>query len=137
VRVWLDTNRRRRESQATVLRSVDGKYGKPGTQRPKGFFPRIDIITVYAVARMTGKETPLPPQSTTVAAMKVRITDILSQGKTALPAIDKAAFGGRAIRPSGWLLQKASRQTPVGGGTCIHDGSATACPSRNSVSDRR
>src|SRR3954452_20370947 len=34
------------------------KYGKPDTQRPKGFFPRIDAITVYAVAaeRMTGKE---------------------------------------------------------------------------------
>jgi hypothetical protein len=41
------------------------KYGKPGTQRPKGFFPRSDIITVYAVAvaRMTGKETALPPLS--------------------------------------------------------------------------
>jgi nitroimidazol reductase NimA-like FMN-containing flavoprotein (pyridoxamine 5'-phosphate oxidase superfamily) len=41
------------------------KYGKPETQRPKGFFPRIDIITVYAIAveRMTGKETPIPPLS--------------------------------------------------------------------------
>jgi uncharacterized protein len=41
------------------------KYGKPDTQRPKGFFPRIDIITVYAIAveRMTGKETALPPLS--------------------------------------------------------------------------
>jgi len=39
------------------------KYGKPDTTRPKGFFPRLDIITVYAIAveRMTGKETPLPP----------------------------------------------------------------------------
>jgi nitroimidazol reductase NimA-like FMN-containing flavoprotein (pyridoxamine 5'-phosphate oxidase superfamily) len=41
------------------------KYGKPGTDRPKGFFPRIDLITVYAitVARMTGKEVPLPDVS--------------------------------------------------------------------------
>jgi uncharacterized protein len=41
------------------------KYGKPETQRAKGFFPRIDIITVYAVAveRMTGKEQALPPLS--------------------------------------------------------------------------
>jgi len=41
------------------------KYGKPDTQRPKGFFPRIDAITVYAVAaeRMTGKEQWLPPLS--------------------------------------------------------------------------
>jgi nitroimidazol reductase NimA-like FMN-containing flavoprotein (pyridoxamine 5'-phosphate oxidase superfamily) len=41
------------------------KYGKLETERPKGFFPRIDIITVYAVAveRMTGKEQALPPLS--------------------------------------------------------------------------
>jgi nitroimidazol reductase NimA-like FMN-containing flavoprotein (pyridoxamine 5'-phosphate oxidase superfamily) len=41
------------------------KYGKPNTQRPKGFFPRIDVITVYAIAveRMTGKELALPPIS--------------------------------------------------------------------------
>jgi uncharacterized protein len=41
------------------------KYGKPETQRPKGFFPRIDIITLYAIAveRMTGKEQSLPPLS--------------------------------------------------------------------------
>jgi nitroimidazol reductase NimA-like FMN-containing flavoprotein (pyridoxamine 5'-phosphate oxidase superfamily) len=41
------------------------KYGKPETQRPKGFFPRIDVITVYAIAveRMTGKEVALPPLS--------------------------------------------------------------------------
>jgi nitroimidazol reductase NimA-like FMN-containing flavoprotein (pyridoxamine 5'-phosphate oxidase superfamily) len=41
------------------------KYGKPETARPKGFFPRLDVITVYAIAveRMTGKEHPLPPLS--------------------------------------------------------------------------
>jgi nitroimidazol reductase NimA-like FMN-containing flavoprotein (pyridoxamine 5'-phosphate oxidase superfamily) len=41
------------------------KYGKPDTGRPKGFFPRIDIITVYAISveRMTGKEMALPPLS--------------------------------------------------------------------------
>jgi nitroimidazol reductase NimA-like FMN-containing flavoprotein (pyridoxamine 5'-phosphate oxidase superfamily) len=41
------------------------KYGKPETERPKGFFPRIDIITVYAIAveRITGKEQALPPLS--------------------------------------------------------------------------
>jgi nitroimidazol reductase NimA-like FMN-containing flavoprotein (pyridoxamine 5'-phosphate oxidase superfamily) len=39
------------------------KYGKPETERPKGFFPRIDAITVYAIAveRITGKEQSLPP----------------------------------------------------------------------------
>jgi uncharacterized protein len=41
------------------------KYRKPETKRPKGFFPRIEAITVYAIAveRMTGKEHPLPPLS--------------------------------------------------------------------------
>ena len=41
------------------------KYGKPDTIRPKGFFPRLDAITVYAimVERMTGKEMALPPLS--------------------------------------------------------------------------
>ena len=39
------------------------KYGDPGWQRPKGFFPRLDEVTVYAIAieRMTGKDTALPP----------------------------------------------------------------------------
>jgi hypothetical protein len=41
------------------------KYGKPGTIRPKGFFPRLDAITVYAVTveRITGKGHELPPLS--------------------------------------------------------------------------
>jgi len=38
------------------------KYGKPDTGRPKGFFPRLDDITVYALSieRITGKEQALP-----------------------------------------------------------------------------
>jgi nitroimidazol reductase NimA-like FMN-containing flavoprotein (pyridoxamine 5'-phosphate oxidase superfamily) len=41
------------------------KYGKKETKRPKAFFPRIDIIAVYAIAveRITGKEQTLPPIS--------------------------------------------------------------------------
>ena len=37
------------------------KYGKADTTRPKGFFPRIDAITVYAITveRMTGTEMAL------------------------------------------------------------------------------
>jgi nitroimidazol reductase NimA-like FMN-containing flavoprotein (pyridoxamine 5'-phosphate oxidase superfamily) len=39
------------------------KYGK-AKGRPKGFFPRLDIITVYAIAveRITGKQQVLPAQ---------------------------------------------------------------------------
>ena len=38
------------------------KYARPDTGRPKGFYPRIDDVAVYAIAieRITGKETPLP-----------------------------------------------------------------------------
>src|SRR5206468_5620557 len=38
------------------------KYGDADWKRPRGFFPRLDQITVYAIAveRVTGKETALP-----------------------------------------------------------------------------
>ena len=54
-----------REVKQRFCEALMEKYGKPETQRPKGFFPRIDIITVYAIAveRMTGKEMAMPPLS--------------------------------------------------------------------------
>lgn len=41
------------------------KYRKQGAERPKGFYPRLDDITVYAIkiSRMTGKELALPDVS--------------------------------------------------------------------------
>jgi uncharacterized protein len=41
------------------------KYGKPNSIRPKNFFPRLDVITIYAmtVERMTGKQRLLPALS--------------------------------------------------------------------------
>jgi nitroimidazol reductase NimA-like FMN-containing flavoprotein (pyridoxamine 5'-phosphate oxidase superfamily) len=38
------------------------KYADPKWGRPKGIYPRLDQVSVYAIAveRMTGKETPLP-----------------------------------------------------------------------------
>jgi len=41
------------------------KYAKKDWQRPRGFFPRMEQITLYAITveRMTGKETPLPEVS--------------------------------------------------------------------------
>jgi uncharacterized protein len=54
-----------RDVKQRFCEALMAKYGKPETQRPKGFFPRIDAITVYAIAveRMTGKEMALPPLS--------------------------------------------------------------------------
>jgi nitroimidazol reductase NimA-like FMN-containing flavoprotein (pyridoxamine 5'-phosphate oxidase superfamily) len=41
------------------------KYGNPANGRPKGFYPRLDQITVYGITieRMTGKELALPDES--------------------------------------------------------------------------
>lgn len=54
-----------KEVKQRFCEALMAKYGKPDTKRPKGFFPRIDVITVYAISveRMTGKECPLPPLS--------------------------------------------------------------------------
>jgi nitroimidazol reductase NimA-like FMN-containing flavoprotein (pyridoxamine 5'-phosphate oxidase superfamily) len=56
------------EDARTKQRFFDGlmaKYGKPDSGRPKHFYPRLDEVTLYAIApeRMTGKETPLPAAS--------------------------------------------------------------------------
>jgi uncharacterized protein len=56
------------EDLPTKQRFCDGllaKYGKPDSGRPKGFYPRIGLITVYAIGieRLTGKETELPALS--------------------------------------------------------------------------
>ena len=54
-----------RADKQRFCEALMAKYGKPDTERPRGFFPRLDAITVYAIAveRMTGKEMALPPLS--------------------------------------------------------------------------
>jgi nitroimidazol reductase NimA-like FMN-containing flavoprotein (pyridoxamine 5'-phosphate oxidase superfamily) len=54
-----------RDVKQRFCEELMAKYGKPDTQRPKGFFPRIDAITVFAITveRMIGKEMALPPMS--------------------------------------------------------------------------
>jgi uncharacterized protein len=54
-----------RETKQWFCERLMEKYGKPNSIRPKNFFPRLDIITVYAltVERMTGKQQLLPPLS--------------------------------------------------------------------------
>jgi nitroimidazol reductase NimA-like FMN-containing flavoprotein (pyridoxamine 5'-phosphate oxidase superfamily) len=51
-----------REEKARFCSELMRKYGDPSWERPTGFFPRLDEITVYAITieRLTGKETPLP-----------------------------------------------------------------------------
>jgi nitroimidazol reductase NimA-like FMN-containing flavoprotein (pyridoxamine 5'-phosphate oxidase superfamily) len=60
IRIVADRAAKQRFCEALMV-----KYGKPETDRPKGFFPRIDAITVYAISveRMTGKEMALPALS--------------------------------------------------------------------------
>ncbi len=54
-----------REEKARFCTELMRKYGDPSWDRPAEFFPRLDDITVYAMAieRLTGKETPLPAAS--------------------------------------------------------------------------
>jgi len=51
-----------REDKARFCAALMRKYADPAWDRPAEFFPRLDQITVYAIAieRLTGKETPLP-----------------------------------------------------------------------------
>ncbi len=49
--------------KAAFFDALLAKYGTPDDwQRPRGFYPRLDQVTVYAirVERLAGKETPLP-----------------------------------------------------------------------------
>jgi len=50
------------EDKARFCSELMRKYADPSWERPREFFPRLDQITVYAIAveRVTGKETPLP-----------------------------------------------------------------------------
>ena len=52
-------------AKQTFCERLMAKYGKPNSIRPKNFFPRLNLITVYAltVERMTGKEQALPELS--------------------------------------------------------------------------
>lgn len=60
IRVVGDVEAKRRFCDALMA-----KYAKPDWDRPEGFYPRLEQITVYAITveRMTGKETPLPEVS--------------------------------------------------------------------------
>jgi nitroimidazol reductase NimA-like FMN-containing flavoprotein (pyridoxamine 5'-phosphate oxidase superfamily) len=60
IRVVEDLAAKRRFCDALMA-----KYAKQDWERPKGFYPRIELITVYAIAieRLSGKETPLPAAS--------------------------------------------------------------------------
>jgi len=54
-----------RAAKQRFCEALMAKYAPEDVGRPKGFFPRLDQITVYAVAveRITGKETALPAPS--------------------------------------------------------------------------
>jgi hypothetical protein len=53
------------EAKQQFFDALMQKYAKTEWERPKGYFPRLDQITLYAieVERMTGKEGPLPEVS--------------------------------------------------------------------------
>jgi nitroimidazol reductase NimA-like FMN-containing flavoprotein (pyridoxamine 5'-phosphate oxidase superfamily) len=51
-----------RPRKGAFFTALLAKYGDPGWDRPANFFPRLEEVTVYAIAveRITGKETALP-----------------------------------------------------------------------------
>jgi nitroimidazol reductase NimA-like FMN-containing flavoprotein (pyridoxamine 5'-phosphate oxidase superfamily) len=53
------------DEKASFCEGLMEKYASGVSGRPKGFYPRLDHITVYAiqVERLTGKEIQLPPAS--------------------------------------------------------------------------
>jgi nitroimidazol reductase NimA-like FMN-containing flavoprotein (pyridoxamine 5'-phosphate oxidase superfamily) len=53
---------RDRDQKAAFFDALMSKYYAQETDRPTGFYPRLDEVTVYAlrVDRITGKETSLP-----------------------------------------------------------------------------
>lgn len=52
-----------RAAKARFFDQLLAKYGTGVQGRPKGFYPRLDQVTVYSleVERITGKHCPLPP----------------------------------------------------------------------------
>lgn len=62
IRVVEGRAEKQRFCEALIAKYQRPEWEQPEQQRPKGFFPRLDMITVYAIAieRFTGKETPLP-----------------------------------------------------------------------------
>jgi nitroimidazol reductase NimA-like FMN-containing flavoprotein (pyridoxamine 5'-phosphate oxidase superfamily) len=53
------------DAKQAFCEALMAKYGPDVKDRPKGFFPRLGAITVYAIEvdRITGKHLPLPAQS--------------------------------------------------------------------------
>jgi nitroimidazol reductase NimA-like FMN-containing flavoprotein (pyridoxamine 5'-phosphate oxidase superfamily) len=53
------------EEKASFCDALMEKYGAGLSGRPKGFYPRLNDITVYAIQaeRVTGKEIQLPPSA--------------------------------------------------------------------------
>jgi uncharacterized protein len=62
IRVVEDRAEKQRFCEALMAKYQRSEWQQPEQQRPKSFFPRLNLITVYAIAieRITGKETPLP-----------------------------------------------------------------------------
>lgn len=62
IRIVGDRAEKQRFCEALMAKYQRPEWAQPDQQRPTSFFPRLDLITVYAIAieRVTAKETPLP-----------------------------------------------------------------------------
>lgn len=62
IRIVEDRDAKQRFCEALIAKYARPEWDEPAAKRPRGFFPRLDQITVYAIApeRITGKENALP-----------------------------------------------------------------------------
>jgi len=65
IRIVEDRAAKQKFCEGLIDKYARPDWDRPEARRPKSFFPRLDQITVYAIAveRVSGKETPLPPVS--------------------------------------------------------------------------
>jgi uncharacterized protein len=62
IRIVAERAAKQRFCEALLAKYARPEWEEPAARRPPGFFPRLDQITVYAIApeRITGKENVLP-----------------------------------------------------------------------------
>ena len=101
-----------RALKTTFFDALMAKYSADDSGRPKGFYPRLDEVTVYAITvdRMSGKETSLPAvESRWPSVDRTKPPDVEAPGPNPNHHAATKPWRGAAARP-------ARRVTAVRGG---------------------
>jgi hypothetical protein len=94
-----------REVKQRFCEALMAKYGKPETKRPKGFFPRIDVITVYG---RTSLEWAQRTESSNISGRRM-LTDVITQQGGAPIKFGDETIGGVGLSgaPNGGQQEEA------------------------------